>query len=343
MESQLPKGQHILVPLDGSPLAEQAIPYALSLIAPGGAITLLRVIPRPEPIHDPLGGILMSEQEVLGRYRVMAGQEAVNARERWKDETRATIDVMIEVGDPADEIMRCARERDAVMIVMASKGRGAFGRLALGSVADRIARASDVPVVVIRPEDALPDMSRPLLRRLVVPLDGSERSLAAIPVAIDLARQLHASIKLVTIVDFGKAAPPALAYGAAFSQELYDEIMAGVEGEARLMLDEVGGQLLEAGVSTSWEVLTGPPAEAIIEIAAPADLIVLTSHGRGGFKRWLLGSVAEKLVRHSPVPVVIVPARLAAQPVEQRTAAPRVVPAPEPKPRQVPRHLPVQI
>lgn len=311
MNETRPNILHILVPLDGSSLAEQAIPYALTLLPAGGNVTLLRVIPRPEAIHDPLGGVLMSEQEVLTRFRVMAGQEAVDAIGRWSGANPGIkMEIVIQVGDPAEQILETGRERRVDMIVMASKGRGAFGRLALGSVADRIARSSDVPVVVVRPDDALADLSRPLIRRLLVPLDGSERSRAALPVASALARQLHASVLLVNVIDFTRAASPALAYGAAFSQDLYDEVMAGVLVDARRVLDSAGAKLMNDGIPAHWEVLEGSPAEAIIEVAAPGDLIVMTSHGDGGFKRWLLGSVAEKLVRHSPVPIVIVPARV---------------------------------
>lgn len=300
---------HILVPLDGSQLAEQAIPYAEALVAPGGKITLFRVIPHGEAIQDPVGGMLMSEQEVLTRYRVLAGQESITAMERRATLGAPKMEVVIEPGDAAEEILRASRERGVGMIVMASKGRGAFGRLALGSVTDRVSRTADVPVVIIRPEDVLPDMSLPQLRRLIVPIDGSERSLEAVPAAEELARRLHASVHLVTIVDIGKAAPSALAYGAAFSQELYDEVMSDIEREARDVLELCARGLEERGVVTSWEIMTGTPAGALIEVAAPGDLIVMTTHGRGGVKRWLLGSVAEKLVRHSPVPLVIVPAR----------------------------------
>ncbi len=299
---------HILVPLDGSQLAEQAIPYSEALVAPGGKITLFRVIPHGEAIQDPIGGLLMSEQEVLTRYRVQAGQESVTAMERRAKPGAPNMEVVIEPGDAAEEILRAARERGIGMIVMASKGRGAFGRLALGSVTDRVARTADVPVLIIRPDDALPDLSLPILKRLIVPIDGSERSLEAVPTAEILAQRLQASVHLVTIVDFGKAAPSALAYGAAFSQELYDEVMGDIEREARNVLETCATGLDARGVVTTWEITTGTPAGALIEVASPGDLIVMTTHGRGGVKRWLLGSVAEKLVRHSPVPLVIVPA-----------------------------------
>lgn len=312
MNEQRSTTMQILVPLDGSPLAEQAIPYAASLLPAGGQIVLLRVIPRPDAIHDPLGGILMSEQEVLTRFRVMAGREAVDAITRWRRERDPIrMEVAIQVGDPAEQILETARERNVDLVVMASKGRGAFGRLALGSVADRVTRSADVPVVVVRPDDALADLSRPLIRRLVVPLDGSERSRAALPVAMTLARQLRASILLVSVIDFARVASPAMAYGAAFSQDLYEEVMAKMVVDARSVLDSSGARLMNAGIPVRWEVLEGSPAEAIIQEAEPGDLIVMTSHGHGGFKRWLLGSVAEKLVRHSPVPIVIVPARVA--------------------------------
>lgn len=311
METQGMAVNHILVPLDGSSLAEQAVPYALAIVKPGGTVTLFRAVPKPESIRDPLGGTLMTEQEVLTRHRLLAGESVVTAMTRWNEDRRAQIDVAIAVGEPVDEIHRAVQERSIDLIVMASKGRGAFGRLALGSVADRVARSAEVPVMLVRPDDALPDLGLPLLRRVVVPLDGSERADSAVPVALSLATSLHASIYLVSVAEFGRAAPSALAYGAAFSQQLFDEVMSGIEREALEHLQSVGAELATTELPVSWDVLSGSPAEAIIEVTRRGDLIVLTSHGRGGFRRWLLGSVAEKLVRHSTAPVMIVPARMA--------------------------------
>ena len=308
MDAQIPRVGHILVPLDGSMLSEQEIPYAHTLLGSGGKLTLFRVIPISESIQDPMGGTLMTDREVVTRYRVIAGQEVVTAMSRWNGDARIQTEVAIEMGDPITEIQKAAHERGADMIVMASKGRGAFGRLTLGSVTDRIARTADVPVVVIRADDALSDFSLPLIRRLIVPVDGSELSLKAVPFAQSIARQINASIHLVTIVDFGKAAPPALAYGAAFSKEVYEEVMAEIQANARNVLDDIVGKVSASGIEATCEVLTGKPAEAIMDAAVRGDLIVMSSHGHGGFKRLLLGSVAEKLVRHSPVPIAIVPA-----------------------------------
>ncbi|MCC6792852.1 MAG: universal stress protein [Thermomicrobiales bacterium] len=300
---------HALVPIDGSSLAEQAIPYAQSLVGSNGHITLLRVLGQPESVYDPLGATLLTGAELLVQAREQAERELLAAQARWGTEGYAPITMVTLVGDPVEEILNAARDRSADVIVMASKGRGAFGRLTLGSVTDRVTRTSTLPVLVIRSNDALVDLSRPLLRRMVVPLDGSDRAMAALPVAATLAKQLHASVHLVTVADFVTNAPPAVAYGAAYSQNVYDDYMAGVVKDATTSLESMANPVTELGVDTTVEVVDGTAAEALIDLARHGDIIVMTSHGRGGFRRWLLGSVAEKLIRYSPAPVMLVPAR----------------------------------
>lgn len=301
--------ERVVVPMDGSSLSEQAIPYAQSIAGACGKITLLKVIAEPEVAYDPLGAGLLTSAEILATAHVQAEKHLKAAVDRWSDPAFGSLVAATRVGDAAEEILAGAHECGADAIVMASKGRGAFARLTLGSVTDRVARASDIPVVVIRPDDALADMSRPLLRRLVVPLDGSDRALSAVPVARSLANQLHASILLVTVADFARKSPPAIAYGAAYSREVYDHYMARLEEDELTALEKVAAELSEAGIPTTCEVQRGAPAEAIVEVTRHGDLVVMTSHGRGGFRRWVIGSVAEKLIRYSPAPVMLVPAR----------------------------------
>lgn len=303
-------GMHkVIVPIDGSMLSEQAIGYAQSLVESSGEITLVKVLGRPEAVYDPLGATLLTGAELLVMAREQAERELLAAQARWAGEGLAAISVTTRIGNPVEEINAAARERSADAIVIASKGRGAFGRLTLGSVADRVVRSAEIPVLVVRPSDALVDLSRPLLRRMIVPLDGSDRSMTALPVAAGIAAQLHASLHLVTVADFAHDAPPAVVYGAAYSQQMYDEYLAKIVQDARVWLDATAAKVAASGVETSVEVLDGSPAESIIGVARHGDLIVMSSHGRGGFTRWLLGSVAEKLIRYSPAPVMLVPAR----------------------------------
>jgi nucleotide-binding universal stress UspA family protein len=217
-------------------------------------------------------------------------------------------------GDPAETVVRCAQSLGADLIVMTTHGRDAVGRAVFGSVADRVARAAAVPVLLVRPTGASGTngaAAPPAFERIVVPLDGSDRADAALPVAADLARTLRLPIRLVRVID------PAMTVaqlsgvgfpGAPISAELCRQVLDDVRDEARRSLTAAAARLAGAGVQTTWAVIDGSPYFAIADATEPGDLIVLTSHGRSGVLRWALGSVAEKLVRTAPAPVVLVPA-----------------------------------
>jgi nucleotide-binding universal stress UspA family protein len=310
--------RRILLPLDGSPLAEQALAYGAELAAAGAELLLLRVIPEPKAIRDRFGEVSATADEVLRRSRQNAIEELIEAVERVRALTlEPSVCVVVAVGDPAEQIMRVAETRRIDLILMTSHGRGAIGRLAFGSVADRVARSSPVPVLVTRPRDA--DTASVGIRRLVVPLDGSELSRQALPAAVALAQQFGLPLRLVSVLDLWSASSPALAYGAAFGQELYDDLMHDAEALQSRMLEDAAAPLRASGLSVEATLLHGPVAQAIMVATAPGDVIVMTSHGTSGVTRWLLGSVAEKLVREGPVPVMLLRA-------EQETAT--LAPAP---------------
>jgi len=99
---------------------------------------------------------------------------------------------------------------------------------------------------------------------------------------------------------------PTTGFEAVYAPEVYDSITQTIEDDARASLDEIAARLKEEGVKVEISLLHGPAAQTIEEAAKPDDLIVMASHGRSGVKRWLIGSVAEKLVRTAPCPVVLV-------------------------------------
>jgi nucleotide-binding universal stress UspA family protein len=127
---------------------------------------------------------------------------------------------------------------------------------------------------------------------------------------IDLAKHLGIPVHLVRALNLaamlttlGAEAGPLVSP----SPEVYEQMTEAVERDARDYLTSVAARLEDDGVSATWAVLEGSPFFAIAEATKTGDLLVTTSHGRGGVLRWLLGSVAEKLVRDSPVPVLLVP------------------------------------
>jgi nucleotide-binding universal stress UspA family protein len=268
--------QPILVPLDGSALAEQALPFAEILAAPGCQLILLEV------------GQDEDELSLPERYSHSCAQ------------------LETATGDPAQQILQVTRDLGVGLIVMTTHGRGALGRWAFGSVADTVTRTASVPVLVVRPHTS-PAAASPLIQRVVVPLDGSLLAEQALPVAQALAQQLEIPVHLITTIDLTSLLPVEMLPTVAFDASLYDETTARLQADAEAWLTRAAQELQGAGVTSTWEVLYGSPFLVISEAVAAGDLLVMTSHGHGGAKRWLLGSLAEKLIREAPVPVVIVP------------------------------------
>jgi nucleotide-binding universal stress UspA family protein len=293
--------------LDGSFFAEQALAYAMAIANAKTELVLLEVIPVAEPVRGLFGNVLISADEVQQAYDEGIERGLHKTRAVWLGD-RPNVRLETITGDAAEEILTVAAREHVDLIVMASHGRGAIGRWVIGSVADRVARTSLVPVMVIRPREEIPtEAVAPAIRRLIVPLDGSDLATQALPFVERLAGSLGVPVLLVNVTDVVHDLNRAMTYGMPFRQEVYDEIIDNAREEARNLLRDPAEQLRSAGLEVIELVLDGQAAGAIVGSAEPTDVIVMTSHGRGGVKRWLLGSVAEKLVREGPVPVILVP------------------------------------
>jgi nucleotide-binding universal stress UspA family protein len=238
----------------------------------------------------------------------LAEADLDRAEAHWADVApEVTITKKAVSGDAATVILDTAAEQNIDLIALASTGRGALGRLTLGSVADRVLRTADRPVLVVRGYDAPSSHQLPQLSRIVVPLDGSDRSMLAIPAAATVAKQMQAPVELLMAVDLPQVVSPAMAYGPAFSPEFYSELEEQTTRNADAYLTEAVAEFGKHGVEAKKHIMLGSAVAAILDFAKHGDLIVMTSRGQGGFKRWILGSVAEKLVRDAPAPVLLVP------------------------------------
>ena len=297
----------VLVPLDGSSVAEQALPYTQALVPDAEAGVLLRVVSELDPLLSELMWTLEAASQPAETAADRAELDRVKAhladtRIRW------TIDVVH--GDPAAEILQAIARHRIDLVAMTTHGRGALGRVTFGSVADRVTRQSPVPVLLVRAHPGASPQTTVAIRRLVVPLDGSVLAEAALPVVIDRARQLGIPVHLVRALNLAAVLTPLVDGGGLLvspAPEVCEQMTEAVEREARDYLTSVAERLANEGISTTWDVLEGSPFFAIAAATQTGDLLVATSHGRSGVLRWLIGSVAEKLVREAPVPVLLVP------------------------------------
>ncbi|MFN8592192.1 MAG: universal stress protein [Thermomicrobiales bacterium] len=304
-ESGTTPAVRLLVPLDDSRQALAALPYARALATPGTEIVLLSIVPVADEVIAGTGQMLVPADQ-MAVIEESHTREAIEPIAKGLRDAGHQVSVQVAVGDPAQRIVDIASSSGATMIVMASRGRGTLGRLIYGSVADRVARDAPVPTMVVRAEQQ--EQGPVGISRLVVPLDGSSLAEGALTFAETIARRLGAPIFLVRAVNPADLMPPAVGMAEAIPYEIYDETEKQMEDAADSYLEETAKRLRGEGFSVATRVLSGPPAAAIEETTKFGDVTVLVSHERSGVMRWLIGSVAEQLVREDESPVILVPA-----------------------------------
>jgi nucleotide-binding universal stress UspA family protein len=215
------------------------------------------------------------------------------------------------VGNAAKAIVDQADDPGA-MIVMATHGRSGLQRMLIGSVADVVVRTATVPVALIRgvvEAGAIPES----FRHILVPLDGSDRSATALPLAIELARGSGAHLHLLQVVLPVPVSEIGYATDTSFlDPDVYADMMVDLERSADDDLESARHTCERAGVRATTHVLVGTPSDGILRVAedVAADLIVMASRGRGGARRMVLGSVTTGLVQRSGLPLIVVPARV---------------------------------
>lgn len=295
-------GSPVLVPFDGSGHAEAVFPY-LPLLADGGReVILLQVVPEAHSVSSPMGEVMLSADEVRQVAAAAARADLDRAAACLSSlDSSLQVSQMVETGDPSERIVEVAIRSRAHGILLSTQGVSATGPGGFGSVVGRVARMSPVPLMVVQPNGTAgsPD----LIARLVVAHDGSERCARVLPLAQDLARRLSAHVHVVAVVEDEESTLPA-SVAAAIDPHLREEAQADTLNLARGRVEVAVANFLRHGLPASWQVLAGPAAPAIIDACVPRDVLVITSHGQSG-SRWMLGSVAEKLVRESRVPVIL--------------------------------------
>jgi len=298
--------REIVVPVDGSLLGESALPLALGIAtATGGRVRLLTIV-TPLPT-DPAGDDGGSEE--AGRLQ-MAHEHAERYQAHLQDRIVAAgwdvpVASQVETGSVVEELDRQAQSVEADLLVMTTHGRGPLRRAWLGSVADGLLRRTLTPILVVRPrEEEKPSLDPWRPGRILVPLDGSRESLEILPFARTLAQGFGAGLILFRVV------PPHFPLSTPFTSHGSHGSL-GWDGEVEVVrkgLDQEAGSLRDEGLDVEIEVAMGiHPAEGILSqtVSRGVDLVAMTTRGRGGVARMILGSVADKVVRGGSVPVLL--------------------------------------
>lgn len=301
----------ILVPLDGSPLSEQALPLAQDLARRcGAALHLMHIhIPSYTPIYTaglPLVDTGLDERacEAERAYLEAVGQ-------RLRAATDIPVDTALLEGTLADSIADLitahVREQHVDLVVMTTHGRSGLARFWLGSVADELVRCLPVPVLLLRPD--VPAASKAVAqmpRRILIPLDGSANAEAVLPYALALGQATQAEYRLLRVVEsmmvVGAMVPdPAV-------RELDDQLLEQLRVDAQIYLQQVAERIAAQAPTTLIEVVVAPQAAiTILEQAQHdgIDLIAMATHGRRGLARFWLGSTADKVLRGATTPVLL--------------------------------------
>lgn len=294
----------ILIPLDGSKTAEKVLPYARSLVGKFKVpVELLAVVD--------IGEIAMHMASEKARFLDTMIEDATRQSTSYLQGIAGTfpgttVTCSVEKGKAEECIIEKGATDKAMLITMATHGRSGLNRFLLGSVAEKVLRGAVNPLLLIRATEGAGTEGAATINSLIVPLDGSALAENVLPMAVEMAKQLDLEIELFRAYQI-----PYNVYAGdeGFYAGNFDELLAGVRDEATEYLDKKAAELKKLGVTkVSCVSKEGFAGDEIISLGrkTPDNVIAMSSHGRSGVKRWVLGSVAETVVRHSGDPVLIV-------------------------------------
>jgi nucleotide-binding universal stress UspA family protein len=302
----------IVVPLDGSPLAERALPYVRALArASGVRIVLVRAVlahtlPGTDPTDAQAAAVQQAEDEL-----------AAVAERLWAEGLAAERHVYY--GEASEAILETAHYQHGDLIAMSTHGRTGLGRWVYGSVADRVLQRTGVPLLLVPATTERPwPTDRP--PRFLVPLDGSEFAEAALQPAGELAATLGAELVLLRVVE---PIVPLVADGTVYANAFEVDEERATAGE---YLERVAAPLRARGQRVTLQTEVGQPSVTIVETARErdVDLVVMATHGRGGLARVVPRSVATGTLQRAQTPLLLVRPRAA-----QQTEAASTVPSAE--------------
>jgi nucleotide-binding universal stress UspA family protein/predicted transcriptional regulator len=297
--------QTIVVPLDGSELGETALPWAALLARTRGcSMTLVRIVPWPDLPSGEFGDYFSPNvyDEVISA-EVDTAQEYLTKLQARVATQGLEVNTVVREGMAAEGVHDVADELGAYAVIMASHGRGGLARLVMGSVAERIVHQATVPVFLIRASK----QPRPAaLKRVLVPLDGSALAERGLDQAQEIVG-LDATIVVVRVVE------PVYDVIGTDDTTLVENAEAtdDAEREAKEYLDRLATTQGANASRMELVIRRGRSAGEIMVAVEKAnvDAVVMTTHGLTGPTRWLMGSVADEVFRHTDRPVMLVSAR----------------------------------
>ncbi|MDD4984289.1 MAG: universal stress protein [Dehalococcoidales bacterium] len=284
--------RRILVPLDGSKTAEVVMPYATAIATIyGSRITLVSV---SESAAD--------ASNIYETYLNSVAKKLRHQLKEWGTGEQYEVQTKVLVGNPALEIVGFASKEKISIIVMASRGSSGEGPWLLGHIAAKILRTTDRPVLLIRTSASDTALEqKKLIRKILVPLDGSKAGESALCYAERLAKIMSAEIVLIEVFEpMGSIGSSGIYYTVRDDEAVRRTLIS--------YLDTIAQPIKEQGINVSSVVDFGNPASQIMKYAEEnsVDLITISSHGRSGVGRWVFGNVTDKILHTGDVAVLVV-------------------------------------
>ncbi len=289
-----------MLPLDGSELAEAAIPYVRELTGQLGAeVYLLHVCPAEHQSYHHMHQIYLDE---------VAKNLKLWIKENFGTAQGLNIQSEVILGDPVKVIFDYVRQKSISIVALTSHGTSGLRAWAMGSVADKVVRTVGVPTLLIRIKEGRSVSGQKLIQKILLPLDTSSASKAAVPYAVELAKKLKAGITLFSMAQtvYAYVNDTGMETGLGFDGQTVDdankkhteEYLLAIEDEIR----KAGVEVTHAsyiGLNAAYEILE-------MEKKIQPDLLVMSTRGRSNIARWALGSVAEKVLVEGDRPILMI-------------------------------------
>jgi nucleotide-binding universal stress UspA family protein len=292
----------MLIPLDGSKTSEKVLPLARIL-----GNTLKLPIELLEVVDISAATAHLAADKARYLDSLIAEGERVS-REHLKEIAAnfsgSKVVCTVERGKPAEVIIEKAALDSGTLIAMATHGRSGVNRWILGSVAEKVLRGSSNPLFLVRANEGDAIDCAAMINSIVVPLDGSELAESVLPTVVEVAKTLDTEVVLCRAYELAASAY----YGSEDYLPNYDGMLRQIKAEVESYLGAKVEWLKVSGLTNvSWVALEGPSAEQIADYSRkhPGAIVVMCTHGRSGVSRWVLGSVTEKVIRHSSDPVLV--------------------------------------
>ncbi len=288
--------ERVVVPLDGSVTAEIALPYAQEMIGRRDAELTLLFVKEAQDYRSE--NIIQSYLDSLAKK----SNEAALVYSKGHIQPTFKIQTKILTGDPAEQIIKFVEGLEGGRIIMASHGQSGVGtRWTLGSVADKVARATTRPITLIRADKEKPAVhAKGLLHTILVPLDGSKRAEITLPHVKELAKLVNAEVILLQVLQI-----QLVTY-----KMIEVPVPEEVKKAAREYLEGLVADLKKDGITSRYEIweTRGDVAGEIVEYTEkkPVDLVVMSTHGHTGPARWIMGSVSNKVLRQGNAPLMLI-------------------------------------